>query len=119
MVALTEQVEQYRLTPLEYADISRANLAQLDETRRILAADEDFPLEGGASEYAPVIIHSTERQQYYEALRAEPNEMAALVHTAISAVCGAAIPPRRPGPCTRRCYTLPAPELSSPTPRRT
>ena len=53
-----EQIEQYRLTPLEYADISRANLAQLDETRRILAADEDFPLEEGASEYAPVIIHS-------------------------------------------------------------
>lgn len=30
----------------------------------------------------PVIVHSTERQQYYEALRAEPNEMAALIHTA-------------------------------------
>lgn len=53
-----EQIERYRLKPLEYADISRANLAQLDETRRILAADEDFTLDAGASEYAPQIIHS-------------------------------------------------------------
>jgi Fic family protein len=28
----------------------------------------------------PVIVHSTERQQYYEALRAEPNEIAVLIH---------------------------------------
>lgn len=53
-----EQIERYRLKPLEYADISRANLAQLDETRRILATDEDFTLDAGASEYAPQIIHS-------------------------------------------------------------
>lgn len=53
-----EQIERYRLTPLEYADISRANLAQLEETRRLLASGEDFPLENDASEYAPQIIHS-------------------------------------------------------------
>ncbi|KRC43146.1 alpha-glucosidase/alpha-galactosidase [Oerskovia sp. Root22] len=53
-----DQISRYRLTPLEYADISRANLAQLDETRRILAAGENFLLQEGASEYAPLIIHS-------------------------------------------------------------
>lgn len=52
------QIARYRLTPLEYAGISRANLAQLEETRRVLDADEDLPLEEAASEYAPQIIHS-------------------------------------------------------------
>lgn len=41
--------------------------------------------------FPPVIIHSTERQQYYEALRAEQNEMAALVHTAFRSSVESAI----------------------------
>ena len=41
--------------------------------------------------FPPVIIHSTERQQYYEALRAEQNEMAALVHNAFRASVESAI----------------------------
>lgn len=41
--------------------------------------------------FPPVIIHSTERQLYYEALRADPNEMAALVHTAFRASVESAI----------------------------
>jgi Fic family protein len=41
--------------------------------------------------FPPVIIHSTERQQYYEALRVESNEMAALVHTAFRASVESAI----------------------------
>jgi Fic family protein len=41
--------------------------------------------------FPPVIIHSTERQMYYEALRAEPNEMAALVHNAFRASVESAI----------------------------
>jgi Fic family protein len=39
----------------------------------------------------PVIIHSTERQMYYEALRADSNEMAALVHSAFRASVESAI----------------------------
>jgi hypothetical protein len=41
--------------------------------------------------FPPVIVHSTERQMYYEALRAEQNEMAALVHTAFRASVESAI----------------------------
>jgi Fic family protein len=41
--------------------------------------------------FPPVIIHSTERQQYYEALRVEQNEMAALVHSAFRASVESAI----------------------------
>ncbi len=41
--------------------------------------------------FPPVIIHSTERQQYYEALREEPNEMAALVHSAFRASVESAV----------------------------
>jgi Fic family protein len=41
--------------------------------------------------FPPVVIHSTERQQYYEALRVEPNEMAALVHNAFRASLDSAI----------------------------
>jgi Fic family protein len=41
--------------------------------------------------FPPVIVHSTERQQYYEALRAEPNEMAALIHTAFRSSVESAI----------------------------
>jgi Fic family protein len=41
--------------------------------------------------FPPVIIHSTERQTYYESLRAEPNEMAALVHTAFRSSVESAI----------------------------
>jgi Fic family protein len=41
--------------------------------------------------FPPVIIHSTERQMYYESLRAEPNEMAALVHTAFRSSVESAI----------------------------
>jgi Fic family protein len=41
--------------------------------------------------FPPVVIHSTERQQYYEALRAEPNEIAGLVHTAFRASVESAV----------------------------
>jgi Fic family protein len=41
--------------------------------------------------FPPVIVHSTERQMYYEALRAEQNEMAALVHTAFRSSVESAI----------------------------
>lgn len=53
-----EQIERYRLQPLEYVGISRENVAEFEAARRALAAGEDLALEDGASEYAPQIIHS-------------------------------------------------------------
>ena len=41
--------------------------------------------------FPPVIIHSTERQQYYEALRADQNDMAALVHASFRSSIESAI----------------------------
>ncbi len=52
------QVERFRLTPMEYAQISRDNVAEFERTEQRLAAGEPLDLEEGASEYAPVIIHS-------------------------------------------------------------
>ncbi len=53
-----EQIERYRLQPLEYVGISPGNVAEFEAARRALAAGEDLALEDGASEYAPQIIHS-------------------------------------------------------------
>ncbi|WP_149203214.1 alpha-glucosidase/alpha-galactosidase [Actinotalea subterranea] len=52
------QVERYRIEPLQYIGISRDNLAELAATRTMLAEGTPLPLEEGASEYAPQIIHS-------------------------------------------------------------
>ena len=41
--------------------------------------------------FPPVVVHSTERQQYYEALRAEPNVVAGLVHTSFRASVESAV----------------------------
>ncbi len=63
-----EQIERYRLTPLEYIGISEENVNDFHEAQRTLAAGRDVPLheEGDAAEYAPQIIHSmltgTERE---------------------------------------------------------
>jgi alpha-galactosidase len=52
------QVERFRIEPLQYIGISKDNVADFEEARRLLAADVDLPLEDGATEYAPQIIHS-------------------------------------------------------------
>ena len=52
------QVERFRIEPLQYIGISRDNVAEFEQARTLLAASADLPLEGGASEYAPQIIHS-------------------------------------------------------------
>jgi alpha-galactosidase len=52
------QVERFRIEPLQYIGISRDNVAEFEQARALLAAGADLPLEGGASEYAPQIIHS-------------------------------------------------------------
>ncbi|MFD5224011.1 alpha-glucosidase/alpha-galactosidase [Microbacterium sp. NPDC058342] len=53
-----EQIERYRLKPLEYVDISRENIAEFEAARTALAEGRDLELPDGASEYAPQIIHS-------------------------------------------------------------
>lgn len=52
------QIERFRLEPGVYAQISRDNVAEFEDTERRLAAGEPLPLEEGASEYAPQVIHS-------------------------------------------------------------
>jgi alpha-galactosidase len=52
------QVERFRIEPLQYIGISRENVAEYEQARTLLDAGEDLPLEGGASEYAPQVIHS-------------------------------------------------------------
>ncbi|HXH34048.1 MAG TPA: alpha-glucosidase/alpha-galactosidase [Plantibacter sp.] len=53
-----EQVERFRLQPLEYLGISEANVAEFAATKAALAAGTPLALEDEASEYAPQLIHS-------------------------------------------------------------
>jgi alpha-galactosidase len=55
---LDEQIERFRLQPLEYLGISEENVAEFGKAQRALAAGDDLELELGAAEYAPQIIHS-------------------------------------------------------------
>ena len=61
-----EQIEQFRLRPLEYLGISEENVAEFHHAQEALANGTDLELEEGATEYAPLIIHSittgTERE---------------------------------------------------------
>lgn len=52
------QVERFRIEPLQYIGISRDNVAEYERTRELLAAGAPLPLEEGATEYAPQVIHS-------------------------------------------------------------
>jgi len=53
-----EQVEKFRLRPLEYIGISEENVAEFEHAKSALAAGEPLELEEGAAEYAPQVIHS-------------------------------------------------------------
>lgn len=53
-----EQIERFRLNPLEYIGISEENVAEFEHAKTALAAGDDLELEEGAAEYAPQIIHS-------------------------------------------------------------
>jgi len=63
-----QQIERFRLEPLQYIGISEQNVAEFDDARAALAQGRDIELheEGDAAEYAPQIIHSmltgTERE---------------------------------------------------------
>lgn len=55
-----EQIERFRIEPLQYIGISEENVHEFEDARRRLAAGEPLELheEGDAAEYAPQIIHS-------------------------------------------------------------
>lgn len=55
-----EQIERFRLRPLEYVEISEENLREFHDARDTLAAGGDLTLHDpdDAAEYAPQIIHS-------------------------------------------------------------
>ena len=63
-----EQIERFRLKPLEYVGISEENVLEFETARTALAEGTDIELheEGDAAEYAPQVIHSiltnTERE---------------------------------------------------------
>jgi alpha-galactosidase len=54
----SEQIERYRIEPLQYLGISEENVAEFEHAKRALAAGEPLELEEGAAEYAPQVIHS-------------------------------------------------------------
>lgn len=55
-----DQIERFRIEPLQYIAISEENVREFDDARTTLAAGGDLPLhdEGDAAEYAPQVIHS-------------------------------------------------------------
>ena len=53
-----EQVERFRLRPSQYLQTSAENLATFEAARTTLAAGRPLPLERGAAEFAPQLIHS-------------------------------------------------------------
>ncbi|QIZ97431.1 alpha-galactosidase [Leifsonia sp. PS1209] len=53
-----EQIERFRLRPLEYIGISEENVAEFEHAKAALAVGDDLELEEGAAEYAPQVIHS-------------------------------------------------------------
>ena len=52
------EVDQLRIPVDAYVGISEENVAEYERTRAILAAGGGLPLEHGATEYAPQVIHS-------------------------------------------------------------
>jgi len=55
-----EQIERYRIEPLQYIGISEENVAEYEAAKAALAAGEPLPPreDEGAAEYAPQVIHS-------------------------------------------------------------
>jgi alpha-galactosidase len=53
-----EQIERFRIEPLQYIGISEENVLEFDTARTLLAGGRPLALEDGAAEYAPQIIHS-------------------------------------------------------------
>jgi alpha-galactosidase len=53
-----EQIARFRIEPLQYIGISQANVAEFETAKVLLAGTGPLPLESGAAEYAPQVIHS-------------------------------------------------------------
>jgi alpha-galactosidase len=53
-----EQIERFRLQPLEYVGISEENVAEFEHAKAVLAEGAELELEDSATEYAPQVIHS-------------------------------------------------------------
>jgi len=54
-----EQIERFRIEPLQYIGISEENVGEFETAQRLLAAGSDLPLEEEyGAEYAPQVIHS-------------------------------------------------------------
>jgi alpha-galactosidase len=61
-----EQIEHFRIEPLQYIGISQANVDEFEHATVALAAGEPLALEEGTTEYAPQIIHSMVTGQHRE-----------------------------------------------------
>jgi alpha-galactosidase len=53
-----EQIEKYRIEPLQYLGISEANVQEFEDAKTSLAKGEELELEHGEGEYAPKIINA-------------------------------------------------------------
>jgi alpha-galactosidase len=53
-----EQIERFRIEPLQYIGISEENVAEFEQAKQLLAAGRPLELEESATEYAPQVIHS-------------------------------------------------------------
>lgn len=69
-----EQIERFRIEPLQYVGISEGNVAEFEAAKVALAEGRDLELEEGAAEYAPQVIHSmltgTEREIHVNVVNA-------------------------------------------------
>ena len=55
---LKEQIERFRLEPLQYVGISEENVHEFEDAKAALASGRPLELQEGAAEYAPQVIHS-------------------------------------------------------------
>jgi alpha-galactosidase len=53
-----EQIERFRLEPLQYVGISEENVHEFEDAKAALASGRPLELQEGAAEYAPQVIHS-------------------------------------------------------------
>jgi alpha-galactosidase len=53
-----EQIERFRIEPLQYVRISERNVTEFEDAKAALAEGRPLTLKEGAAEYAPQIIHS-------------------------------------------------------------
>jgi alpha-galactosidase len=53
-----DQIERYRIEPLQYIGISERNVGEFEDAKQSLASGAPLELGEGAAEYAPQVIHS-------------------------------------------------------------